>query len=192
MMTKRNYWPLFFIAIFGFTLYMIFWTIYKAVQLPTVEDKSFLHKYQYVDEHYNDIMYSNFNFLEKYNFKLKINNTDFGLTTEDIRYGQRVIEKHSAHRNILNLGQNIIQVEVIDKKTNQKQNLDIELVVTVAMTDDKDISLLNENFENSEGVYKTDFNLDEVTNYIFTGKFKVGEDLGYIYIKSNVKDPDDK
>lgn len=191
-MKKRNYWPLFFIAIFGFTLYMIFWTIYQTLQVPTIEDNSFLHNYQYVDDHYNDMMSSNQNFLDKYEFKIKINDRDFGLTTEDIRYGQRVMEKHSTHRNILNLGQNSIYVEAINKETSQKQDMDIELVVTVAMTDDKDISLVNENFENIEGVYKTDFNLDEVTNYIFTGKFNIGEDLGYIYIKSNVKDPDDK
>src|SRR5574344_1195338 len=110
-MKKRNYWPLFFLFLFGFTLYMIFWTIYQAIQVPTIDDKSFLHNYQYVDDNYNDMMQSNFNFLEKYNFKLKRNNTNFGLTTEHIRYGQRVMEKHSTHKNILKLGKNSIEVE---------------------------------------------------------------------------------
>ena len=61
-MKKRNYWPLYFIAIFAFTVYMIIWTIYKATQVPVVEDRSFMQKYQYVDENYNNIMTSNINF----------------------------------------------------------------------------------------------------------------------------------
>ena len=55
-MKKRDYWPLYFIAIFAFTVYMIIWTIYKAMQAPVVEDRSFMQKYQYVDENYNNIM----------------------------------------------------------------------------------------------------------------------------------------
>ena len=48
-MNKRNYWPLFFIGIFGFTLIMIIWTIRSAIKVPVIEDRSFIYKYQYVD-----------------------------------------------------------------------------------------------------------------------------------------------
>ena len=70
---KRNYWPLFFIGIFGFVFSMIVWTVKSAVSVPIIEDKSFMKKYQDVDEHYNDMMTSNAAFLSKYNFELMVN-----------------------------------------------------------------------------------------------------------------------
>ena len=82
---KRNYWPLFFIGIFGFTFAMIIWTIKSAVSLPVVEDKSFMKKYQDVDDHFNEMMDSNKLFLSKYDFELTLNGKVFPLTTEDIK-----------------------------------------------------------------------------------------------------------
>ena len=112
-MKKRNYWPLYFIAIFAFTVYMIIWTIYKAMQAPVVEDRSFMQKYQYVDENYNNIMTSNINFLEKYSLELDLNGKIFPLTTEDIKYGQRVIEKYSNHKDVLKVGENSLKILVL-------------------------------------------------------------------------------
>ena len=88
---KRNYWPLFFIGIFGFTIAMIIWTIKSAVSVPVVEDRSFMKKYQDVDDHYNEIMDSNKLFLSKYDFELILNDKKFSLTTDDIKYSQRVM-----------------------------------------------------------------------------------------------------
>ena len=56
---KRNYWPLLFISIFAFTLGMIIWTIKSAINVPVIEDHSFMKKYQDVDENYNKMMDSN-------------------------------------------------------------------------------------------------------------------------------------
>ena len=127
---KRNYWPLFF-----------YWNIWiytcydclddkSAVSVPVVEDKSFMKKYQDVDDHYNEIMDSNKLFLTKYNFELDLNGQNFLLTTEDIRYSQRVIEKISLHKDSLKVGQNSIKVVVTDKTSNQIKEINIEIVVS--------------------------------------------------------------
>ena len=87
--------------IFTFTLGMIIWTIKSAVSVPVIEDNSFMKKYQDVEEHYNEMMDSNVLFRSKYNFDFFINDKQFALTTEDIRYSQRVIEKFSVNNKLL-------------------------------------------------------------------------------------------
>ena len=186
-MKKRNYWPLFFIGIFSFTLVMIVWTIYKAVQAPVIEDRSFMYKYQFVDENYNNIMNSNIEFLEKYTLELDLNGKVFPLTTEDIKYGQRVIEKYSNHKDNLKVGQNSLKIFVFDKNKNEKVSLDIDLVITKTMTNEDDINLKNDNFVNSENIYSTNFELSEATNWIITGSFKIDNNRGFIFIKTNAK-----
>ena len=96
---KRNYWPLLFISIFAFTLGMIIWTIKSAINVPVIEDHSFMKKSQDVDENYNKMMDSNTLFQSKYNFELYVNDKVFPLTTEDIKFSQRVIEKYSLNKN---------------------------------------------------------------------------------------------
>ncbi|AXK48214.1 hypothetical protein CRU87_01070 [Aliarcobacter trophiarum LMG 25534] len=186
-MKKRNYWPLFFIAIFAFTVYMIIWTIYKATQAPVIEDRSFMQKYQYVDENYNSIMTSNINFLEKYSLELDLNGKIFPLTTEDIKYGQRVIEKYSNHKDILKVGDNSLNIVVLNKTTNEKMPISIDLLITKTMSDDSNLNLKDENFINEKNLYTTNFNLSEETNWIITGSFKIENEIGYIFIKTNAK-----
>ena len=186
-MKKRNFWPLYFIAIFGFTVYMIVWTIYKASQAPVIEDNSFMYKYQYVDGNYNNIMESNIKFLEKYDLSFDLNGTIFPLTTEDIKFGQRVIEKYSNHKDILNLGNNSLNIEIMDIATKEKQKIKIELVITKTMSDDSDIDLKDENFKEENRVYSTNFEIKEETNWIITGKFVVEDETGYILIKTNAR-----
>ena len=182
---KRNYWPLFFIGIFGFTFAMIIWTIKSAVSLPVVEDKSFMKKYQDVDDHFNEMMDSNKLFLSKYNFELTLNGKVFPLTTEDIKYSQRVIEKISEHKDILKVGQNDMKIIISDKITKEKKDATIELVITKVMSNESDIILRNENFQNSNGVNNSTFELKEANNWIITGSFTVDGIVGYIYIKTN-------
>mgnify|MGYP000476361716 FL=1 len=182
---KRNYWPLFFIGIFGFTFAMIIWTIKSAVSLPVVEDKSFMKKYQDVDDHFNEMMDSNKLFLSKYDFELTLNGKVFPLTTEDIKYSQRVIEKISQHKDILKVGQNDMKIIISDKITKEKKDATIELVITKVMSNESDIILRNENFQNSNGVNNSTFELKEANNWIITGSFTVDGIIGYIYIKTN-------
>ena len=186
-MKKRNYWPLYFIAIFAFTVYMIIWTIYKAMQAPVVEDRSFMQKYQYVDENYNNIMTSNINFLEKYSLELDLNGKIFPLTTEDIRYGQRVIEKYSNHKDVLKVGENSLKILVLNKTTKEIVPINIDLLITKTMSDDSNLNLKDENFTKDKNIYTTNFSLNEETNWIITGSFKVEDETGFIFIKTNAK-----
>lgn len=186
-MKKRNYWPLYFIAIFAFTVYMIIWTIYKATQVPVVEDRSFMQKYQYVDENYNDMMNSNINFLEKYSLELDLNGKIFPLTTEDIKYGQRVIEKYSNHKDILKVGENSLKISVLNKITKEIVPINIDLLITKTMSDDSNLNLKDENFTKDKNIYTTNFSLNEETNWIITGSFKVEDETGFIFIKTNAK-----
>lgn len=186
-MKKRNYWPLYFIAIFAFTVYMIIWTIYKATQVPVVEDRSFMQKYQYVDENYNNIMTSNINFLEKYSLELDLNGKIFPLTTEDIKYGQRVIEKYSNHKDVLKVGENSLKISVLNKITKEIVPINIDLLITKTMSDDSNLNLKYENFTKDKNIYTTNFSLNEETNWIITGSFKVEDETGFIFIKTNAK-----
>lgn len=186
-MKKRNYWPLYFIAIFAFTVYMIIWTIYKATQAPVVEDRSFMQKYQYVDENYNNIMTSNINFLEKYSLELDLNGKIFPLTTEDIKYGQRVIEKYSNHKDVLKVGENSLKILVLNKITKEIVPINIDLLITKTMSDDSNVNLKDENFTKDKNIYTTNFSLNEETNWIITGSFKVEDETGFIFIKTNAK-----
>ena len=186
-MKKRNYWPLYFIAIFAFTVYMIIWTIYKATQVPVVEDRSFMQKYQHVDENYNNIMTSNINFLEKYSLELDLNGKIFPLTTEDIKYGQRVIEKYSNHKDVLKVGENSLKISVLNKITKEIVPINIDLLITKTMSDDSNLNLKDENFTKDKNIYTTNFSLNEETNWIITGSFKVEDETGFIFIKTNAK-----
>lgn len=182
---KRNYWPLFFIGIFGFVFSMIVWTVKSAVSVPVIEDRSFMKKYQDVDEHYNDMMTSNAVFSSKYNFELTVNEKTFGLTTDDVKLAQRVIEKYSEHKDILKIGQNSLKIIVTDKITNEKKDIIIELVISKTISADSDMILKNENFTANDKIYNSAFELKEENNWIITGSFIVDGITGYIYIKTN-------
>ena len=182
---KRNYWPLLFIGIFGFTLAMIIWTIKSAVSVPVIEDHSFMKKYQDVDENYNNIMNSNSSFQAKYDFEFFINEKLFPLTTEDIKYSQRVIEKKSLNKNLLKIGKNTLKVIVIDKITNEKKDVIIDLTVSKTISNDSDKILTTNDFKNEDKTYISDFEITEENNWIITGSFIVDGITGYIYIKTN-------
>ncbi len=182
---KRNYWPLFFIGIFGFVFSMIVWTVKSAVSVPVIEDKSFMKKYQDVDEHYNDMMTSNSIFLSKYDFELSLNEKTFGLTTDDIKLAQRVIEKYSLHKDILKVGQNNIKLIVTDKITKEKKDINIEFVISKTISADSDMILKDENFQSTQKIYNSTFEIKEPNNWIITGSFTVDGIIGYLYIKTN-------
>jgi len=182
---KRNYWPLFFIGIFSFTFGMIIWTIMSSIKVPVHEDRSFLKKYQEVDDTFNNIMNSNKSFLSKYDVEFIINSKKFGLETQDIMYSQRVLEKKSLHRGLLNKGQNVITINVFDKKTKEKKNIEILLNVTKSIASDSDILLDTKKFDNKSNTFSTSFDINEENNWNITGNIKVNGDTGYIYMKTN-------
>ena len=182
---KRNYWPVFFIGIFTFVFSMIVWTVKSAVILPVIEDHSFMKKYQDVDENYNDMMTLNNIFLSKYNLELNVNDKKFDLTTSDIKYSQRVLEKYSEHKDVLKVGKNNLKVVVTDKNTNEKKDAIINLTISKTISADSDQLLTNENFTNEDKIYTSNFEIKESNNWIITGDFIVDGINGYIYIKTN-------
>ncbi len=184
---KRNYWPLFFIGIFSFVFAMIVWTIVRTSEASLDADKSFLKKYQEVDEFYNDIMLSNEKFKAKYQLSLFINSKEFSLTTEDIKYSQRVLEKISKHKNLLKIGKNTLDLYVLNKQTNKLEKIDILLKITKSNSNKNDIILKTDKFKNIDNKYSTSFNIENENNWNITGSFKVNNDMGYIYIKTNAK-----
>ena len=182
---KRNYWPLLFIGIFSFTLGMIIWTIKSAISVPVIEDHSFMKKYQDVEESYNDMMDSNVLFRSKFNFELFINDKQFALSTEDIKYSQRVIEKFSVNKNSLKVGKNSLKLTVSDKLTNEKKDVKIDLILSKTISNDSDKLLSNSDFTVSDKTYTSDFEIKDENNWIITGSFVVDGITGYLYIKTN-------
>lgn len=157
----------------------------SATKVPVIEDHSFMKKYQDVDENYNNMMESNLAFLSKYNFEFYLNDKKFDLTTDDIKLSQRAVEKYSLHKDLLKVGQNNLKIVVLDKNTNEKKDVNIELVVSKTISNDSDIILKDENFTVNEKSYNTVFELKEANNWIITGSFNVDGTIGYIYIKTN-------
>lgn len=181
---KRNYWPLLFISIFSFTLYMIIWTIYNSTQSPVYQDQSFLNSYQNVDGNFNEIAFSNQNFLEKYDFELKVNEQTFDLSYEDIFYSQRVIEAKSEHKNALKTQNNELVITIKDKLTKQViDNAKISVRVMVPTNNYNDLDL--ENFEFLNNTYSTTFSLPNKGNFNITGVISINNDKGYIFLKTN-------
>lgn len=182
---KINLWPLFFIGIFSLSFSMIIWTITSSKKIQIEEDESFMQKYQDMDDNYNNIMTSNLKFLSKYDFVLTLNGKNFPLSIEDIRYSQRVLKLKSEHKNIFNIGANDLAIKVIDKNTKEIKDLDFNIKVTKSNTKKDDIFLDNNNFKFDGKSYNTNFDIKDENNWNITGNVTVGEDIGYIFIKSN-------
>lgn len=181
---KRNYWPYLFIGIFSFTIYMIIWTIYNSTQSPVYQDESFLNSYQKVDGNFNEIAFSNENFLKQYNFELKINEQTFGLSFEDIYYSQRVIEAKSEHKNALNANNNQMIIQIKDKNTNQIiENAEITMRVMTPTNNSNEIDL--NDFTFNDNAYYKDFSIPNKGNFNITGVITINDKKGYIFIKTN-------
>ncbi|NVJ52156.1 MAG: FixH family protein [Campylobacteraceae bacterium] len=188
-MKKRNFWPLLFISIFSFTFAMIVWTIYSAVNTPVHEDETFLKKYQYLDEHYNDVVTSNKAFLSKYDFKIVFNDKkEFGLVIDDMFKGQRVIEKTSAHKKSFIKGKNKVEILAKDKAGNVVKDLDINLRISRPTNHKFTMDFKTADFKLEDGKYVMYFDLPLKGNWNVTGNFKTSIDVGYIYIKSDAKE----
>lgn len=178
---KRNLWPLLFIGIFGFTLYMIGWTIYQSKQIATIEDDAFLSKYQNIDEHYNKIVESNAIFLSKYAMFLKSNNKEIELDFKDIFLRQAA--KNKAHNDIFKTGDNNISIVVKNKNGEFVSDATIKAHFS-SSTSDAHKQIL-ENFTFANNAYYTVVKTVPVGNFNLTGEVIIGQDKGYFYIKTN-------
>ena len=100
-------------------------------------------------------------------------------------YSQRVLEKKTKHKNLLLLGDNNLQINIINKQTNKKENVLVKLNVTKSISNDSDIFLDNSNFKILDKTYSTTFDIKEENNWNITGTFTVDNQIGYIFIKTN-------
>ena len=183
---KYQLWLLFFFVIFGFTFSMIVWTVKSAVNTPVYEDRSFMASYQDVDDNYNKMFISNKKFNAQYNAEVTINSRTVGMEFSDLRYGQRSLEKMSKNQEMLNLGENTISVVISDKKSKEiVSNAKIEFQITRAIENMYDIDLNSFNFE--QNAYKSTAKIDIVGNWNIIGKITIGDDVGYLYIKTGTK-----
>lgn len=182
---KRNYWPIFFIGIFCFVFSMIIWTIKSATSIPIDLDKSFLKSYQEVDENYNTIITSNDKFLSKYDFDFFINDKKIDLSTEDIKYSQRVLEKISIHKELLKVGSNEFKLAIKDKNTGKIEDVNILLNITKSSSNNNDIIFNTNSFDKKNDFYTSKFDIKESNNWNITGTFTIDKDIGYIFIKTN-------
>jgi len=189
---KYHFWLLFFFAIFGFTFAMIVWTIKSAVNTPVYEDRSFMQKYQDVDDNFNKMVIENVKFNNRYETKVHINSRTVGMDFSDIQFGQRSLEKHSKNQNMLILGENSISIEIVDReKGTSVSDANISFQVTRPIKDDQDINL--NDFVLKEGVYHSQtITLDLEGYWNIIGKITADGHVGYLYIKTNIKKEDDE
>ncbi|WP_072679828.1 hypothetical protein [Arcobacter sp. LA11] len=182
---KRNYWPLLFISIFSFTLGMIIWTIMSAIKVPVHEDEAFLKSYHDLDRDFNDVVLSNAKFLEKYDFKILINKKEFGLIISDIFLSQRAIEEKSENKNVFNNGKNNIVISVKDKNGIEQKDIEISLRVSRPTNHNNTMDFTNKEFEFIDNKFNIEVELPLKGNWNITGNFKIANDTGYLFIKSN-------
>ena len=179
-MKKRNFWPVFFVGLFGFGITMITWTIVSAVNTPVFEDETFLSSYQNVDENYNKIVESNKQFKTKYDVEFNLNGNKFPLIISDIFLSQRVLEENPTHKDYFVVGSNNLLVNITDKKGNIVDGL-INFRVTKAIQNKYDINISNKESKATS----FDFNVPNPGNWNLTGTIDIGNDKGYFFIKSN-------
>ncbi len=183
---KYQLWLAFFFFIFGMTFSMIVWTVKSAVETPVYEDKSFMTSYQDVDENYNQMVVSNAKFNNKYHTEVNINGRKVGMELNDLLYGQRSLEKKSTNQNMLLKGDNNISVTIKDKKSNTLvTNANVKFQITRAIDDMNDIDL--DNFKLENNIYSQTANVTKVGHWNIIAKITIGDDVGYLYIKTNTK-----
>ena len=81
--------------------------------------------------------------------------------------------------------QNNLKLIVTDKITEEKKDINIEFVISKTISADSDMILKNENFQSTQKIYNSTFEIKEPNNWIITGSFTVDGIIGYIYIKTN-------
>ena len=172
---KYHLWLLFFFVIFGFTFSMIIWTVKSAVSTPAYEDRSFMSSYQDVDENYNILVTSNEKFNRDYQTEVTINNRTVGMEFSDILYGQRSLEKMSKNHEMLTLGENRISIKIMDNESQE--------IVSNAKIEFQMIRPIDK----MSAIVWHAFKLSAEGNWNILGKITIGEDIGYLYIKTKVK-----
>ena len=173
-----------FIAKFGLSLALIWWTVYMTLQsdVGSDDDNAFLSTYKDMDDNYNKIIEQNNEFSSKYNVKFVFNKeTIYGLTQSDVYLSQRVIQDRKIRKDIINVGENKFSVFIQDKEGNNIVNSKIDILVTKNTTHAEDVKL---NFVNEDTKI---FQIGSKGYWNITGTVEVNGSKGYFYIKTNGK-----
>ncbi|MEA1914367.1 MAG: FixH family protein [Campylobacterota bacterium] len=182
-MKQYHWWLVFFFSLFSFSIGMIVWTIMSAATIDINEDQSFSSTYHDVDDKYNTMMHSTKKFNDKYETILSVNGKSKDLNSVDVFLSQRALEKKSINKNMLNVGENSIEITVIDKQTFKSvENLKINILLTRSTVNHDDIRL--QEFSYKDGIYRAKTKIDIEGNWNMTGYIQVNEDKGYFYYKT--------
>jgi hypothetical protein len=183
---KYHFWLAFFFFVFGITFAMIIWTVKSAVATPVYEDKSFMTSYHDVDDNYNKMVTANSRFNQKYKTEVTINSKKVGMELSDLRYGQRSLAKRSTNQNILIEGENSLSISIRNRENNTSiTQAKIAFQITRPIQDKFDINL--DNFKLDGSIYTTTAKIEKAGNWNIIGKITIGDDIGYLYIKTNTK-----
>ena len=181
-MSKKTVYSL-FVAKFVFSLAMIFWTIKMTLGagVGTDDDNTFQAYYHDVDANYNEIVVDNHKFAALYNIDVKINDYKLdSLDYNDIYLSQRVIDKRTDRKNILNVGDsNSVEVKVYDKNTNELVTSKSLVVFTMPSTHkyDQKVEISDKKQSNVKIEKKSYWNIN--------GSIEVNGLKGHFYIKTN-------
>jgi hypothetical protein len=186
--TKKpmNKWLLYFIFIikFLFGLGLIVWTVYQTSQSDTGsdDDNAFLSQYHEIDANYNQLVLANIKINNDYKITFKLNDTIIdGISHEDVFLSQRVISKRTNRKNILKVGTNNFGVEVLDQDGKKVNNVQIEMLITMATNHKYDKKL---DFKNKNNI---SFELPNAGYWNITGFVKISNDEGRFFIKTNAR-----
>jgi hypothetical protein len=145
-----------------------------------------MSNYHIVDDNYNQMIIDNHNFNSKYDTKITINNRIIDMGISDILYGQRSLKKRSTNQNMLVVGDNSISIKISKRGSNTIiSDANISIQITRAIEDSYDINL-NE-FKFVDGLYSSLAKVNIKGNWNIIGKIMIGNDVGYLYIKTNTK-----
>lgn len=181
-MSKRTVYTL-FVAKFVFSLAMIFWTIKMTLGagVGTDDENTFMTYYQDVDDNYNQLMEANQKFEEKYRIEFMLN--DFSLNRldiDDIYFSQRVIRDRKVRKNLLNLGENKLNVKVFDRATNKQiTDYNTDIIFTMPSTHKHNQEF---NMKNSD---TSTITIDQKTFWNIMGKINIQNHTGQFFIKTN-------
>lgn len=184
----KNYklWLLFFFSIFIFTLSMIIWTVYNAVNTPIYNEMNFFQKYQDVNKNFNNIVKNNTVFNQKFIIELDINSKKIDFDLKDIILSQRILRKKGRYKNLLDLEKNKINFVIKDRITNINiKNAKIKIIIN-RINNSLDNRLLD-NFKIDNNIYSSDLNNLSIGYWTIHGSIKIDKYLGYFYIKTSTK-----
>lgn len=186
-MRTQNWSAIYIFSLFVIGFGLVCWTIFKAVNLPVQLDETFFDSKKGIDDKFNGMAEANTLFLNKYDIKFVYNNTNEStLDMSDLFLSQTVIQQRGTHKDYLNIGENVLEVYIVDKNTNSiPVNVDIHAMVTIASNNTNDIDLTG--FELVDNKFTKTFTVPREANWNVNGIITVGDDKGYFFIKTNAK-----